>query len=137
MPKLIFYKAHTGNCFDKAVGKIDGGEYSHVELVIRETDTHWITVGASNRDGAVRVGTIAKTAHWDTVNIAPEPPQDASYYLHAGYDWIGLGRTIWKWWPYCKRRWVCSTFIASLYCLPDSRSWGVQDIYTWARSVEK
>ena len=131
MAKLIFYKAKAGSWFDKLVAWADKGVYSHVEIVLHETATHWTTVASSNRDGGVRVGLIRKTDHWDVV-VVSHTPNSALPYLRHGYDWIGLGRTLWRWWPHCPRRWVCSTFAAELFNLPDPRGFGVQDLYKWA-----
>ena len=130
--KIIFYRASTGNLFDKLVSKIDGGIYSHVEIVVDETPTHWVTIGSSNRDGGVRAGFFSKSDHWDIVEIS-ESLKDGTPYLGHGYDWIGLLTTVWGWWPNCKNRWVCSAFVAKLAGLPSPKEWGVQDIYEWAQ----
>lgn len=131
MTKLLFYKAASGNLFDKLVAKVDGGTYSHVEIVVSETATQWVTVGSSNRDGGVRIGYFRKSDHWDTVQIKPEL-KDGTAYIGQGYDWIGLGTTVYPWWPNCKKRWVCSAFVAELAGLPSPKEWGVQDIFEWA-----
>lgn len=131
MTKLIFYRAKSGNLFDKLVAKIDGGEYSHIEIVIGQTPTHWETIGSSNRDGGVRLGFFRKSTHWDIVEISAELA-DGESYLDQGYDWLGLLTTVWGWWPNCKKRWVCSAFVAKLAGLPNPKEWGVQDIFEWA-----
>lgn len=130
--KIIFYRASTGNLFDKLVSKIDGGIYSHVEIVVSETDTHWVTIGSSNRDGGVRIGYLRKSDHWDIVQIGQDLEGGTTYIGH-GYDWIGLLTTVWSWWPNCKNRWVCSAFVAKLAGLPSPKEWGVQDILVWAK----
>ena len=133
MTKLIFYKAKNGRLFDKLVAWADGGIYSHVEIVLTETPTHWITAASSPRDGGVRIGMIRKTERWDVFRVS-QTPKDATPFLRCKYDWLGLWRTIVRWWPYCKRRWVCSTFAAELFGLPDPRSFGVQDFLNWVAS---
>lgn len=130
--KLIFYKAKTGVLFDKLVSFFDKGDYSHVEIVLHETEAYWVTVGSSNRDGGVRVAYINKSDHWDVVETQADVVKDLQPYMGAGYDWIGLGRTIYSWWPYCKKRWVCSTFAAEVFGIADPRGQGVEHVYKWA-----
>lgn len=134
--KLIFYRAETGNMFDKIVSFFDEGPYSHVEIVLEENETSWTTVGSSNRDGGVRVRTIPKSDHWDTIVINKTPIADYHEYIGAKYDWIGLGHTIWNWWPTTRFKYVCSTFAAELFGIDYPKEEGVHDFFLWAKSRE-
>lgn len=135
--KIILYKANRGNLFDKLVSKIDGGPYSHIEIVTRETPTHWITIASSNRDGGVRSGYIPKSDNWDVIQTDIKFGDNPFIrYLRDDYDWPGLATTIWPWFPSLPHAWVCSSFVAEVLGLPDPKTYGVADIVAVIKSRE-
>ena len=139
MTKLVFYKANYGNIFDKAISLVDGGPYSHVELVTAENENYWTTFASSNREGKVRMRLMPKSDHWDVVDVGPIRTKDLERYLGADYDWIGLGRTIWDWFPAQDDAWVCSAILAEVFGLENPKTYGVEDLRIWAisKSINK
>lgn len=48
------------------------------------------------------------------------------------YDWLGLGATIFSWWPHHKDRWFCSELCAYILQLKNSQTYGLKKLYSWA-----
>ena len=134
MTRLIFYKANRGQWLDKLVAFLDGGDHSHVERVISETDTHWRTIGSSWRDGGVRLGLIKKSDKWDILDIKDDPVSSGEEYLGYSYDYPGLIHTKISWFPTLPRGLVCSAFIAKIYGLRNPKEFGVRDSFKWAQA---
>lgn len=104
--KLAFYKGQ-GNFFDALVRFVTRSEYSHCELVIG--DLCW---SASPRDGGVRRAVInLQSGRWDVIDIeGNEAAADLWFKSRegAGYDWIGLLRTVIPFFPHSKTKYFCS-----------------------------
>lgn len=134
--KYIFYKANSTNAtwLDKLVAKLDGGRFSHVEVVIGETDTHWKTVGCRISRGGVTPATIAKTSDWITAADDIELPNFIGE-LYTPYSILKAPRTRWKWFPSLGKGLVCSTFVAKMQGRADYEYMGVQDL--WVRTKVK
>lgn len=104
--KMAFYKGQ-GNFFDALVRFVTRSEYSHCELVIG--DLCW---SSSPRDGGIRRAQInLQSGHWDVIDIIGDEDAVDLWFKSregAGYDWIGLIRTVIPFFPHSKTKYFCS-----------------------------
>lgn len=135
---LAFFKAKSGNWADKLIGLVDGGKFSHVELVIRRTDErvpYYTCFSSHMSDGGVRVKQLLLDDNkWELIPLPEE--YDTQYAIKlfqhnidGKYDWLGLFTTILNWWPHGRNRWFCSELIATMLKLPHPERCSVEDLY--------
>jgi hypothetical protein len=130
--KYIYYVAERGTILDKAIAKIDGSPYSHVELVLGETEDYWRTI-ACRYDSNVRLNLIRKdTAQWHVQETSRplHTLEDFTHYLDFPYAVHKLPRTKCSWWPTFGKGFVCSSFLATIHGYEDPESFGVFDFLT-------
>ena len=130
--KIIAYKASAGTWLDKLIAWLDGSQYSHVELVLGQDKTHYITTGCHWGRGGVSVGYIRiNPLEWDefvTPDVVSEAMESTALMARdRGYAIHKLPRTKWRWWPTFGRGFVCSTYLAWLLGFNDPDSYGVKD----------
>lgn len=104
--KMAFYKG-KGNWLDALVRFVTRSEYSHCEIVI-----DGVCWSSSPRDGGVRRTQInLQSGHWDVIDIQGNEASAELWFKSregAGYDWIGLIRTVIPYFPHSKTKWFCS-----------------------------
>ncbi len=104
--KMAFYKG-PGNWLDKLIRFVTGSEYSHCEIVI--DGFCW---SSSLRDSGVRGKYInLQSGHWDVIDLPGDEWLVCLWFKNhegAGYDWLGLIRTVIPFWPHSKTKWFCS-----------------------------
>ena len=132
--KLLFYRAKADTLLGKLIAYIDGSPFSHVELVVREDDRYFYTIGCHWGRGGVKTGIYPKN---DDIVIREMATNNPSYLDHAmrlvqediPYASHKMFRTLWSWWPCFGKGLICSSFIATIQNLPNPDSWGVAAIY--------
>ena len=104
--KLALYKG-KGTFFDALVRFVTCSEYSHCEVVL-----DGVCWSSSPRDGGVRRANInLQSGHWDVIDIQGDEALALAWFKShdgAGYDWIGLIRTVIPFFPHSKTKWFCS-----------------------------
>lgn len=124
--RLAFYKATRpglAGLYNRAVRSIDGGPYSHAELMFSDG----VCASSSWMDGGVRFKVFEPSADkWDIVDLADhfdERQARGWFEQHAGarYDLAGNLKFIWHWWPASKSRWFCTSAIAAALALPPAK----------------
>lgn len=135
---LAFFKAEMGTWADKLISRVDGCQYSHVELVVKRQDgdrMYYRCYSSHMADGGVRVKNLNLTEErWDLI---PVPEKfDLAYALEffqhnaqGKYDWMGLFSTILNWWPHGKKRWFCSELVSAMMQLPNPQTMGIKKLY--------
>lgn len=122
--------------FDRLVCLIDGSEYSHAELVVEYNPAGLsLCRSSSYRDGGVREKYInLQSGHWVVIQIQGNRGF-ANYWFQKSkgskYDWLGLGRTVFKWFPNYRDRFFCTEAIANMLNLKDPASFGPRKLYNW------
>lgn len=132
--KLLFYKAETDTLLGKLIAYIDGSPFSHVELVVREDDRYFYTVGCHWGRGGVKPSIYPKNSDIVIRELRTSEPcylDIAMRLIQAGTPYAAhkMPRTLWSWWPCFGKGLVCSSFIATIQNLPNPDSWGVAAIY--------
>jgi uncharacterized protein YycO len=107
--RVIFYRASSGDYWDKLVAMWTNGLYSHCELMFSDG----MCFSSSSRDGGVRFKQIIiYPTHWDIIDVPTEKEKDirnwCSTQIGMKYDWLGiLGLAIKM--PFQNRKkWYCS-----------------------------
>jgi hypothetical protein len=130
--KMAFYKGQ-GNFFDVLVRFVTRSEYSHCEIVI-----DGVCWSASPRDGGIRRTSInLQTGHWDVIDIQGDESATEFWFLcreGAGYDWIGLIRTVIPFFPHSESKWFCSEACGAALGLNASRL-SPQDLFDRLRPI--
>ena len=111
--------------YSRLVRWIDGGPYSHVEIVFSDG----VSASASWIDGGVRFKAIDyRTEHWDFIDLPTdmEPAAREWFQQHqgAGYDLIGNLRFVLGFVPHSRARWFCSEAAAAALGMPDPWRYG-------------
>lgn len=117
--KAAFYKGTRPGAqglYSRAVRLIDGGKYSHCEMVFSDG----ISASASFLDGGVRFKKIEYSAeNWDFVELPALLESHARQWFvdheGEGYDLVGNLRFLapLRWLPDCPWRWFCSEAMAA------------------------
>lgn len=113
--KLAFYKAKNGTLYDKLIGLVTLGPYSHCELIF--SNKLWFS--SSPRDDGVRLKAISHIPeNWEFLDIQQIfslSPTDEKVILHwaesqcgLGYDWNGIYRFIIPFLKPSAQDWFCS-----------------------------
>ena len=130
--KLALYKGH-GNALDKLIRFVTRSEYSHCEIVI-----DGVCLSSSPRDGGVRSKYInLATGHWDVIDIKGDEWMVLAWFHEqegAGYDWIGLIRTVVPFFPHSGSKWFCSEACGAALGFDASRL-SPQDLFDRLRPI--
>lgn len=129
--RAAFYKGTRDGVpglYNRLVRWIDGGPYSHAELVF--SDGMWAS--SSFMDSGIRFKYPAEMnpEKWDLFDLDParfdEAVARAWFIEHngAGYDVAGNLKFVWHWWPASKVKWFCtSAMAAALRVQPVDKPW--------------
>lgn len=125
---LALYKATRpglAGIYNRLVRWIDGGPYSHAELVLSDGTAR----SASYMDGGVRSKRITfDPAKWDMVQLQgfDESKARAWFVAHDGarYDVAGNLRFVLRFWPHSRSRWFCTEAIVAALGLPKPEDYG-------------
>lgn len=104
--KMAFYKG-PGTWLDKLIRFVTRSDYSHCEIAIG--GYCW---SSSARDNGVRQRYInLQSGHWDVIDIQGDEVTTLAWFKEqegAGYDWLGLIRTVIPFFPHSSSKWFCS-----------------------------
>ena len=129
---MAFYKG-KGNFFDAVVRFVTRSEYSHCEIVI-----DGLCWSASPRDGGIRCALInLQSGHWDVIDIQGDAAAATLWFRSregAGYDWVGLIRTVIPFFPHSETKWFCSEACGAALGISASRL-SPQDLFDLLRPV--
>ena len=133
--KFLFYKASEDALIGKLIAWVDGSPYSHVEIVEREDESYYYTIGCHWGRGGVTRGMYRKDDAGVVIVVNAALGTDAltlaqimleeqiPYAVHKMF------RTLWSWWPCFGNGMICSSFVAECLERPKNDSWGVAAIY--------
>lgn len=123
-------------CWDRAICFFDRSPYSHVELALTpapDENGRYLCLSSSPRDGGVRRKWMRLPAdRWDILRVECDPAianQFYERYRGRGYDWLGLGATLFACWPNTDERWFCSELVAAVLQLPNAARYGPRRLY--------
>lgn len=133
MTEIAAYKGE-GRLYDHLIRIWTRSPYSHVEIALGRTETHFRGLSASPRDGGVRVAEIEiKPDHWDFFeaegNLTAIEP-----LVGARYDWKGIFLSqILPFGLDSPSRYFCSELAAVYLGLPKPQSYSPRKIVDYLR----
>ena len=139
---LLFYPAKqpTATWLDRLVAWIDGGQFSHVEIVERIEANLVYTVGCHAGRGGVSRGIYNDIRErFELVTVDAYNPSIQAIIkgtMGAPYNYLGALRTVLPWLPEPTKGWCCSTWAADVLFLESAATFGVEKLYQWAKQHE-
>ena len=137
--KLLFYKGRkaenpSSGIWDNIICWVTNSQFSHVEIALGETTSHYNTWSSSNREIGVRETWIFKNRTiWTEVDIDEDPAPVLRWFeKHKGekYDWIGLiGTRIHLKYFRSNNKWFCSEAIADALDIENSWKMTPEKLY--------
>ena len=134
---LLFYRARgnpRATILDKIVAWLDGGIFSHVEIVTRVDGYHVYTVGCHLFRGGVSRGyydTRVDSCEFVTVEAVDNGAAFFEATLGKRYSICAAMRTKWHWLPRLGG-WCCSSWVAAALGWAHAETLGVRDVYEMA-----
>lgn len=125
--KAAFYTANRpglAGLYNRLVRWIDGGPYSHVELIFADG----MSASASYLDGGVRFKRIEfDPDHWEIIEVGGDEATARAWFVAhegRGYDLMGTARFLFGVIPQDPDKWFCSEAVAAALGLRDSWRYG-------------
>ena len=138
---LLFYRA-KGNpratLLDKLVAWVDGGIFSHVEIVTK-VDSYLVeTIGCHLFRGGVSRGYYDTRIDSCEFKSFESTNNGGALFLATAGRWYSVYaalRTRWHWLPRLWGGWCCSSWVAAALGWANADTLGVQDVYEMAELI--
>ena len=142
---ILFYKGTkkenpNATILDRLICLFDRGRYSHVEFVLPTTDFgsgYVKTWGSHAGRGGVSDGFYRNDEAFSIVEIDDRYLRaltNNQHYITGNYNYFGLPKTKFDWWPSSDKKWFCSELMAYCFGISDYKTFGVEDFYIWLMS---
>ena len=135
--KLLFYYARQPNStwLDRLIAKVDGGVFSHVEIITAQDDQYTHTRGCHAGRGGVTTGLYTEPIdRFMVLEAHSEVFSDSEVLTRAlqikgSYSYLGALKTVFKWIPKSMVGYCCSTWVATVLGIDNPKNIGIKDLY--------